>query len=241
MLVFWLFVLVLVVAVFLYSVLPNLQTRVFRTGGICRGPDVEAVALTFDDGPDRAYTGDVLDVLRNEHVRATFFVLARNAVEEPELVNRMRREGHEVQIHGLTHLFVPLLSIGKTKEQIEQASCLLREKYGIRTSYYRPTWGLCNLISVVCAKKAGHKIVTWSVMVGDWRITQPEVLVKKMMQKLTSGAIIVLHDSDKTFGAEAGAPRSVVLALPAFIASVRAKGYGFSTLSELTGKGQGHE
>jgi peptidoglycan-N-acetylglucosamine deacetylase len=242
MLSFWFcMTIVLIIALFVYSIFPNLLTRVFHTHGIYRGPNVRTVALTFDDGPDRAYTGRVLDVLRTADVKATFFVLASNAVKEPELIVRMCQEGHEVQIHGMTHLFVPLLSMRKTKEQIQEASHLLRDLFGLCTSYYRPTWGLCNLLSFICARRTGHQLVTWSVMVGDWRITSPDVLRNRIMGKLKPGAIIVLHDSDKSFGAEVSAPENVIHALPGLISSVRTQGYRFGTLSELTGEGHVYE
>jgi peptidoglycan/xylan/chitin deacetylase (PgdA/CDA1 family) len=190
------------------------------------------VALTFDDGPDPRYTPAVLDALREAGVRATFFVIGEKALRNPELIRRMVAEGHDVQVHGYTHVFVPALTPRLTIQQVARTAQVLRDAFGIHTQWYRPTWGLCNLATLLSRTCRTHQLVTWSVMVGDWRCTPDTVLLKRILRKLHPGAIIVLHDSDETWGSERGAPNSVVALLPKLVAALRGKGYELTTLRD---------
>ncbi|MDQ0191014.1 polysaccharide deacetylase family protein [Alicyclobacillus cycloheptanicus] len=224
--------LILILIVLCYALIPNLLTRVFRVGAVTRGPAEPVVALTFDDGPDPNYTPALLDALRAAGVRATFFVIAEKALERPHIIERMRREGHDVQVHGYRHAFVPWLTPWAAIRQVAGAASALKQRFGIVTRFYRPTWGLCNLASFVPWWRASHRLITWSIMVGDWRVTEPEVLLQRILKRLRPGAVIVLHDSDETFGAEAGAPAGVIQLIPRLVEEVQARGYAFRTVAE---------
>lgn len=229
----WIIPLVGVISILLlYMVIPNLWTRLLRLSCIRSGPRCNEVALTFDDGPDPEFTGEILDILLEYKIHATFFVLAQNASCYRELIERMICEGHDVQIHGMTHRFVPLLMPNATLMQIRGAAQCLQHEFGLRTQLYRPTWGLWNLWSWITIRRLKHRLITWSIMVGDWRITPADVLLKRIMHKIHPGGIIVLHDSDKTPGAQRGAPLQVVRLLPILAKAVRENGYEFRTVSE---------
>ncbi|MCL6445933.1 MAG: polysaccharide deacetylase family protein [Alicyclobacillus sp.] len=200
-------------------------------GAVWKGPRRPEVALTFDDGPDPNYTTRVLDALQKAGIPATFFVIGQKAVRHPDIVGRMIRDGHEVQIHGWRHWFVPLLPPWTTLKQVSQTSRALETRFGIRTSLYRPTWGVFNLTGMLARLWNGHTTVTWSVMVGDWRKTPAEQLLQRITRAWFPGAIIVLHDSDETFGAETGAPEHVIELIPQLAEAARAKGYTFVRMS----------
>lgn len=229
-------VLFLVCLLAVYSGLPNLWVRLFHQRAVRNILSSKRmdnhVVLTFDDGPDRNYTPQLLDALKQVGIRASFFVIASKAVQRPEIVQRMIAEGHEVQIHGYRHLMVPFLGPRATIHQVAGASAVIEKKLGIQTRWYRPTWGLCNLVTLFSKRCATHQLVTWSVMVGDWKRTPSEILLKRILNKLHPGAIIVLHDSDETFGADEGAPRSVIELMPLLAKAVHEQGYEFTTLSE---------
>jgi peptidoglycan/xylan/chitin deacetylase (PgdA/CDA1 family) len=222
----------IVAAVLLYCVVPNVWIRVLRVGAVWRGPQQPAVALTFDDGPDPKYTGRLLDVLRDAGVNATFFVIGEKALRNPELIERMKREGHEVEVHGYQHVPVPLLSPGAAAGQVERTHHLLSERFGVRTRWYRPPWGLCNLASLFRRGRSSHRLITWTVMVGDWRVMPAQVLLARIMRKIRPGAIIVLHDSDETWGSEPGAPDNVIEMMPDLINAIRSRGYRFVRLCD---------
>ncbi|MCL6548667.1 MAG: polysaccharide deacetylase family protein, partial [Alicyclobacillus sp.] len=221
----WAYVVVaLLGAAVLYAGVPNLLIRVLRLGALWRGPRdprQKVVALTFDDGPDAKYTPRVLDALREGGVRATFFVIAEKAERQPDIVRRMLAEGHDVQVHGYRHWMVPLLPPGLAVQQVARSAEVLGRLFGIRTRLYRPTWGLLNLATLLSRACRSHRLVIWSVMVGDWRVTPAQVLLGRILKRMHPGAMIVLHDSDDTWGAEAGAPEGVIEMLPELIAALR--------------------
>jgi peptidoglycan-N-acetylglucosamine deacetylase len=226
----------LVLCVFIvYSVLPNLWVRVFHRRALRVLPASQHhnhVVLTFDDGPDATYTPRLLDALHQAGVRATFFVIAAKANHNPSIIKRMLEEGHDVQIHGYRHLMVPFLPPRATRLQIEGSSQLLKQKFGIESSWYRPTWGLCNAVTLFGKSVRRYRLVTWSIMVGDWKQTTPQTLLQRIDKKLHPGAVIVLHDSDETFGADKAAPENVIALIPHLVRSVHSRGYEFVTLSQ---------
>lgn len=228
----WALVALLVAAVLVYSVVPNLFTRWFGLGAVSRGPKEPAVALTFDDGPDPNYTPGLLDALSVAGVHATFFVIAQKAIRHPELLRRMLAEGHDVQLHGDRHLFVSVLPPATALRQVEGAAAGLRSAFHIDPRFYRPTWGLCNVVAFLPRVRRRYRLITWSIMVGDWRVTPPEVLLQRIVEHLRPGAVIVLHDSDETFGAEAGAPQNVVQLIPELVRELQRRGYQFRTIGQ---------
>lgn len=231
------FFLYLLIAFFVvYALLPNILTRIF--GFLCMGngpADKRQIALTFDDGPDPDYTGRLLDTLRECNTHATFFVLAVKALEFPDLIERMMNEGHEVAVHGMTHRFMPLSTIRQTSLATTGAASALHKRFGIHANYYRPTWGLCNLSTFLTIRAMKLKFVTWSVMVSDWRVTDAHTLLERIIRKLQPGGIIVLHDSDKTPGAEHGAPEGVIQLLPKMVEAAQLQGLHFVPMSEWIG------
>lgn len=223
--------LLVVLALFIYSILPNLVTRLFHLGVVRRAVPNSTVALTFDDGPDEKYTPRLLDALAKSRLKATFFVIGEKAMRHPAIIRRMIAEGHEVQVHGLTHAFVPLLSPFSSFRNFYSTRDWLLHEFDVLTSFYRPTWGLCNAAVLLGAWNKRYRLVTWSIMVGDWKKTSMEALLSKIERRLHPGAIIVLHDSDETFGAECGAPQSVVDLIPKLAISLKDRGYSCDILS----------
>lgn len=214
-----------------YSVVPNLLTRVFHLSVMTRLGDKRLVALTFDDGPDPAYTPQLLDALSHHQIKATFFVLAEKAVRNPDIIQRMIRDGHEIQIHGYSHLLVPFLFPGAAIKQVRFSAEELKKRFGLHASYYRPTWGLLNLPSFLFVlTRSQYRLVIWSIMVGDWRNVAASELLERIRVRLHPGAILVLHDSDVTFGAQEGSPNQVIQLIPDLARLVRTEGYQFSTL-----------
>jgi peptidoglycan/xylan/chitin deacetylase (PgdA/CDA1 family) len=222
----------LIVVFFCYSILPNLLTRLFSLGVVRRTTTPGTVALTFDDGPDEKYTFRLLDALGEANIKATFFVIGEKALKYPAIIRRMIAEGHEIQVHGYTHSFVPLLLPLSSTRNFHLTRKMLLKEFGVRTTFYRPTWGLCNAAVLLDALQKQYRLVTWSVMVGDWRKTSSENLLSRIEQRLHPGAIIVLHDSDETLGAEPGTPDSVIDLIPHLATRVQSQGYTFEVLSQ---------
>ena len=100
--------------------------------------DAPLVALTFDDGPDPAYTPTVLDILREHRVTATFFMIGRLAAAHPELVQRVLREGHTIANHTADHLWLDRLTEPEVRDQVQRGTSLLSHSGASPNGYFRP-------------------------------------------------------------------------------------------------------
>lgn len=222
----------IVAVLILYDGIPLFLSRVVPLAVFKRGPKEKVVFLTFDDGPDKAYTPLLLDVLKQCDVKATFFIIAQKAKQRSDLVQRMIQEGHQIEVHGYTHACVPLLMPAASMGQITQSIDVLSSQFGLVPTWYRPPWGLINLPAWLAAKQRRMRIIIWSIMVGDWRCTAPDLLLQRITRKLHDGAVIVLHDSDETAGAEPGAPINVIEMMPRLVNEIRNRGYAIELLNK---------
>lgn len=229
--VIWMVLGVVLLLLILYSGVPVLLTRVFHAWSHRRTAQVGQVALTFDDGPHPTYTPQLLDALRVHDVKATFFVIVDQARLYPDIVQRMVAEGHDVQVHGYQHWFVTLLDPWTTVRQCVRSRRDLERQFGVQSSVYRPPWGACNAFALYLMRKHHMKMCLWNVMVGDWRVTPAEEIVRRIEKKFTRDAIIVLHDNGN-FGAQREAPERVIEAIPGIVQLVKSRGCEFARISE---------
>lgn len=192
------------------------------------------IALTFDDGPNEPYTGQVLDILQREHVHATFFLIGANVRRFPRTVERIVDEGHVVGNHSDTHpLRFALQETPRIRQEIDAAERTIHAAGGRYPSLFRPPQGLRSpwLLSVV--EEDSLVAVTWDDAPEDWDPWPASVLVERTLAQAHPGAIILLHDGmNLTKDANQG---ETVKALPAIIDSLRAHGYRFVTVPELIG------
>lgn len=185
-------------------------------------PGNRSIALTFDDGPWPKTTGQVLSILRQFKIHATFFLLGPQVRTRPQLVQQELHEGHAVGNHSWTHPKAtrrPKLELDATTEAIRQAT-------GLRTMLYRPPYGILNNSLTQLALRRGMAVILWSVDVNDWKRPPVEYITKQVVLSSTPGGIILLHDG--------GGDRShTVAALPGIIQNLQAQGYHFVTIPEL--------
>jgi len=215
-----------------YGVIPTVVIRKARLRIYKEGKVEKAVALTFDDGPDPYYTPQLLDLLKNHRVKATFFVVGAKAKKYPQIVKRMYEEGHEIGLHNYHHisnwfLFPLFLQRGlqKSADAIEQIT-------GQRPIYYRPPWGHFNLCTWMVQKK--YLTVMWTDILGDWKESiGAETLVQRLKNSLQDGAVIVLHDSGETLGADEKAPENMLEALQRLFQEEAARKVQWVTISEM--------
>lgn len=218
----------------LYGPFPTFLARVFHFRSIHTVPDKGAVLLTFDDGPDPEYTPQILTILRENDVRATFFLVAKRAALYPELVKQIAIEGHEVGSHGDKHHALWFKGWQDTKKELENSLQTLEKLTGQKPRWYRPPWGLLNLSALAFWKSRQQEVLLWSIMPVDWtRKATPNSIIQATKKQLSGGSIIVLHDNDQSLGAAEGAPRATIGALPELISSVKQQGYSFKTVSEV--------
>lgn len=199
----------LLVSAALYIVLPDLLLHRLGIGSWKRqyGP---GVALTIDDGPDPAYTPRILDVLKKHHVCAAFFVVAEKAQKHPELIRRIKEEGHLLGTHSLNHRHAWFTSPWKTRDEWTESVRILERLADTKIVWMRPPWGTFNLMTWRWLKRHKMRAVLWNAEGRDWKARRtPEEITKRILQKTNEGTIIVLHDS----GGELGACENAILAL----------------------------
>jgi peptidoglycan/xylan/chitin deacetylase (PgdA/CDA1 family) len=187
------------------------------THAVCPDGKSYPVTLTFDDGPHSVLTPKVLDVLKEEQVKATFFVLgehfaggrANPATKSAyALVERQKKEGHYVGSHTYSHFAHSKLSAEKMKENIIKSGPLLKDilspilrlPYGdgsFRSS--NPTIQAKNNLVMSTVKGAGYKHVGWDVDTNDWDVRKRSILVSSMLKQIcaTKGGVILFHDIQK--------------------------------------------
>lgn len=229
---------VLVIIILVYAILPTFLIRVVRVGAISRAPKGGGrIALTFDDGPDPRYTPQILDLLNRYKVKACFFVIGAKAKAHPDLIRRIIQDGHELGNHGFRHKAAWLLGPRATTREINETNLALEELTGKRTLYCRPAWGLFNLFSVWYCWFKGQKVVLWTYMSWDWvSKTTPEIIARRVINRIRDGAILVFHDSDSNFGAAEGSPDRLLAALPQILEGLSKKGFRITPLEEIIKK-----
>lgn len=188
------------------------------------GPrDERQVALSFDDGPGTS-TPDILEILREKRVSATFFLMGENVQRDPDQVRAIVEQGSEVGNHSMHHDSLPdLQDLEATNDAIEQAS-------GVRPCAFRPPYGNVDQPLVDRAKEAGMNTVLWDVDTEDWTDgATVDSVVEGTKQNAQFGSIILMHDGGDRY-------REITISsLPSVIDELRAEGYSFVTVSELLG------
>ncbi|WP_028399290.1 polysaccharide deacetylase family protein [Ectobacillus panaciterrae] len=215
-----------------YGIIPSILSRGLGLGVFQRSRTNHEVAFTFDDGPDPKYTPQLLDLLKKYNIKAAFFVLGSKAEQVPELIIRMHQEGHLIGIHNYVHRSNWLMTPWTVRRQLNRSASIIERITGVRPVYYRPPWGLLNLFDFLLHKK--FQVVLWSIMVGDWRSRGgSERIKRRLLHKMHGGAVIVLHDSGETWGADIDAPLHTIKALEDVFKEIRFRDYTCVRIDEM--------
>jgi len=195
-----------------------------RFGEVWRGPtDRKVIALTFDDGPYPFYTPLLLHVLERSNVRATFFIVGRNAQEFPELVSRIVAAGDEVGNHTFNHYKLTYLSAEQIQRQIVECNAVLEPFIGHPLTLFRPPHGRYDRRVVSIAHDLGYHTIFWSDSPEDTKDIAPSLVVHRVLAEAAPGAIVLMHSGQY----------KTVVALPVIIDRLRARGYTFVTVGEM--------
>lgn len=214
--------------VFLTIVLISLMVASANAIVICNSSDLKQIALTFDDGPSFKYTPMVLDILKKEGIKATFFVIGRKIEQNPELLERIDKEGHDIGNHTYYHSKVSLLSKEHLSEELELTSDLIERLTGKEVVFFRPPHGDFSKSGRKLVEQAGYGFVLWSVNADDffhigWGMRSASSITRRVLNSVKGGDVILAHDDSQ----------QLVDALPVIIASLKSKGYKFVTLSQM--------
>ena len=193
-----------------------------------RAKGKKVVALTFDDGPASAAQGgataEILDILKRENIKATFFVTGYGIKGNTDLLKREIAEGHTIGTHTMTH---PDLWKIQTKEGIENEMLgvgkIVEQYTGKPPKFFRPPNGMYRdphgyIMEV--AKENNLQVITWTTGALDWQMRDPQKITEQVLKTVMPGAIVLMHDTHQ-WTAEA---------LPGIIQGLRDKGYEFVQL-----------
>lgn len=197
---------------------------------IWHGPeDKPWVALTFDDGPTLQYTARVLDILRNEKIHATFFVVGQSAKKYPGLIRRMVREGHEVENHTYAHPYLTNLTMPQIRDEIRRGHDIIRKLTGREPIYFRPPRQLYDSRVLYALREIGHyDMCLWSFALEHHEVPTPNAMIHRASQYARKGEIILAHDGQSQSNREA-----TLASLPKLIELYKKKGCRFVTIKEM--------
>ncbi len=171
------------------------------------------VALTFDDGPDRATTPLFLDLLAQRGVRATFFLLGSRIAAAPRLAAEITAAGHEIGVHGWEHRYLTLRGPLATQADLARAMDAITTATGVVPAMFRPPYGVLTASAILAARGLGLSPVLWSCWGREWTAAAtPRTVFTTLAADLRGGATVLLHDSDCT--SPAGSARAALGALP---------------------------
>ncbi|MGH8884017.1 MAG: polysaccharide deacetylase family protein [Egibacteraceae bacterium] len=183
------------------------------------------VALTFDDGPHPVWTPQVLDLLKQRHVRATFCLVGENVDRYPALVRRMVAEGHRLCDHTVHHDLLPDGSDEHVRDEILGGlDAIHRAVPDAAVPYYRSPYGAWSEYQVQVAARADMKPLAWSVDTLDWSRPGVRAILATVDRELRPGGVILMHDGIS--GGRRDRSQSVA-ALRILLRDLPRKGYGF--------------
>lgn len=201
-----------------------------RIAIISKGTTTEKIiALSFDDGPHPEYTIQILDLLKQYNVKATFFVLGMHAESFPDIIRREVSEGHEIGNHSYSHVNMRKASKKVIKEEFEKTQQIIYSISNIRPKLFRPPYGNYNDEVIEVVSSDDSYVVLWTFYQDskDWSNPGVDVIINTTISKIQNGDIILFHDYVYK-------PKSnTVEALKRILPELIEEGYQFVTISEL--------
>ncbi len=201
----------------------------------CKGVNIfhsakKEVALTFDDGPSKIYTPRILEILKRNNIKGTFFFVGVNINQYPEIVQEAYRNGNVIGNHSYSHKHLNRLDGEDIEHEMRSNSAIIKKTIGVYPLLFRPPYGACSAGSVRVARNLNLKTIMWTAMVDDYHVdrTSSEKIATQILELVYPGAVIGLHDGG-------GNREKSVEALQIIIDSLRKNGYRFVTIPELLG------
>ncbi|MDR0229589.1 MAG: polysaccharide deacetylase family protein [Flavobacteriaceae bacterium] len=189
-----------------------------------RATTEKKIYLTFDDGPIPEITEWVLDLLKHDSIKATFFCIGDNIRKHPHIFQRIIAEGHQIGNHTYNHLNGWKTSDTAYLHNIELCDIEIKKYCKTSSKLFRPPYGKIKKQQSKALLQQGKEIVMWTTITKDYDVkTSPEECLNLAMTNLRPGAILVFHDSIK-------ASRNMKFALPKAIEALKEQGYTFATL-----------
>lgn len=173
---------------------PAKKTEPRNSGGVdC----ANCVAITYDDGPG-AETNRLLDKLKAKNAHASFMVVAPSAEQHPELLKRMKAEGHTIGNHTKSHRQLNTLSPAQVSQEIDAGNAAIKKATGQSTRWVRPPYGATNATVDQVTRDKGVSQALWDVDTVDWKDRNSEHVCSSAVQGARAGSIVLMHDIHPT-------------------------------------------
>ena len=193
----------------------------------CRSSrETKQIALTFDDGPHPRYTEEILNILSEYNVKATFFIIGVNAENYPDDLKKIYESGCEIGNHTYSHARLDNISPEHIKSEIDKCENVIYTVTGKHTSVLRPPHGFVSENFAKVTSTMGYDVVLWSIDTRDWSLTPSNTIYTTVMKNLKGGDIILMHDYVSGGNTTCDALRKI-------IPELLSQGYEFVTISEL--------
>lgn len=220
-----------IMILYIYNIYPisvevfSITNAVFSKGS----NEKKAIALSFDDGPHPRYTDEILDILKEYNIKATFFVLGLHAESYPDIILRQVEEGHEIGNHSYSHINMKKATKKAIKEEYDRTQEIIYSITKTKPKLFRPPYGNYNNEVVEVVSSDDSTIVLWTFYQDskDWSNPGVEVIVNTTITKAQGGDIILFHDY--VYHKESHTVEALKILIPKLID----KGYYFVTVSDL--------
>lgn len=203
----------------------------YKSTFVTNGPDVKRIALTFDDVPDPRFTPQILDVLKEYGVKATFFVNGQRVLNHPELAKRIHDEGHVIGNHSFTHPDFNKISMTAFISEIKKTEQAIFPITGYIPKLIRPPYGEITEEQLIWAAEHKYRVVNWNVDSLDWKGLNKEQVLSNILSGIRPGAIVLQHGG----GGYGSKLQGTIDALPEVIKTLKNQGYELVTVPELLG------
>jgi len=184
------------------------------------------VALTFDDGPHPRYTQQILDILDQYQIKATFFMIGVNVERYPETFQKILKSGCEIGNHTYSHHNIDTMSENSLTDELTACEESIKRVGGNKPTLFRPPRGMLNKENTSTIVDRGYSVVLWSIDTQDWKHTAPETICRDVIHSLKDGDIILMHDY-------VSGTNTTCQALELLIPEILKRGYEFVTISQL--------
>ncbi len=195
-------------------------------GDVYRGSGDGVIALTFDDGPDEKKTDEILAVLDEYNVKATFFMIGKNVSLYPDVAARVIAGGHEVGNHTFSHGYMTNSSISDVEKEIALANDAIFGAAEYEPHFLRPPGGIYDENVITAAKNSDLLLALWSVDTHDWCHRSTNDIANDVLSRVTDGDVILMHDY--VYG-ESHTAEALKIIIPALLE----RGYEFVTISDM--------
>jgi peptidoglycan/xylan/chitin deacetylase (PgdA/CDA1 family) len=179
----------------------------------------QGVLITFDDGPSSQFTMDMVKILKENKIKAIFFLVGESTEKNTNLIKEMKDGGMELGVHSYSHKPLPFLFTAQIEKEIDKTVQAIKASGTGNPKYFRPPWGLYNKEVIDIVNLRGLKTMLWSKSAKDWSGTSKEEIIKNATNQLNKGDILLFHDGHK----EGVSRKETLKALPEIIKIINDK------------------